>query len=287
MTKMSSVLFSLLTACTYVTYDSSALCGDDADAPVVDSPSPPPTCRSVAIVGQSNAREDGRVSELTGADLMYADPFPGVRELVREGSGTAYPPTWSVDLDLPAVKPVVFGGILRFGSEVVMARDLVAARPGTTWRMIKETIDSTSMWNIWRPSITTVTPNHFKIVHDDIVARSVDCPVAAYLFIQGESDATVLARANAYGGYLTDYVTAMRALLGDVPFVYGRLNAATAAGYVAQLRIGEASLSLPNVHMVDQDGFSLRSDNTHYLTSGVIGRAHLFSAEILSAVPNP
>lgn len=262
------------------------------DSPIVDSPldTPPPdtgpACHLIALVGQSNARGDGRVSELTGGDVALADEFADVESIIREGSGTAYPPTWSVDIPLGPTEPHTFVGINRFGVEVVIARDLFAARPDETWIIVKATLDSTSMWNQWRPSIPT-DPNHFEIVHDWIVEKATEtsCTPAAYIWIQGESDAGVLARANAYGGYLSEFVSAMRLKLGSIPFIYGRLHTGYLGAYTSIVRAGQAALGLSNVHMIDQDSYTLRSDVTHYTTASVIAMGAAYADKVLEVVP--
>ncbi len=82
-------------------------------------------------------------------------------------------------------------------------------------------------------------------------------------------------------------MTAVRARFPTVPFIYGRLHISTAGvAYVSTVRAGQEALSLPDVHMVDQDPFPLRgSDSLHFSTTSLLDLGHAYSTAVLSAVP--
>lgn len=286
--RLLALLLTMLLGCGLsLSSDTHGVCGTDAaidaafvapDA-AVDAPA---VCHSIAIEGQSNATGAGRTSELTGADVAYATPYGSVLEAVRLANGGTNPPVWT-EYALSPTQPRVFQSIDKFGIELTLARDLVAARPGVTWRIIKADIGGTTLYDHWNPA--NPSPSIFTNVHDYLAAQSADCPIAAYIWIQGESDANQISRATAYGSRLTAYVNAVRARFPAVPFIYGQLNSATSAPYTATVRAGQAALSLPDVHMIDQDSYPLRADLFHYTTPAVLSLGHVYATAVLAAVP--
>lgn len=268
-----------IVACSAQPAGVTALCG--ADAAIDAAPLP---CHLLILTGQSNMRGDGRVNELSSTDAYLSDPYTPVDEVVRLANGTTNPPAWT-EFPLSPTQPRLWASLYRFGIELTMARDLVAARPGVRWVIAKAAIGGTTLYDQWDPS--NPSPSIFENVHDWIAQQAIatNCTPAAYLWIQGESDANQVSRAAAYGTNLTEYVNAVRARFGVIPFIYGRLNIATAATYVSSVRSGQEALSLPDVHLIDQDPYGLRSDGVHYTTPSMIALGHDYATAVLSAVP--
>jgi hypothetical protein len=237
---------------------------------------PPAEKRCIVIAGQSNARGIGQAFDLTPETLFYADPYKPVLEAQRQMGGTE-----DVQHAFAPVGPQVpWTATPRFGIDVRLARDLVAARPSTRWVLIKAGFDGTNLAVDWAPGGAT-----FVNVHDWIDAQAAlqGCTPAAYIWIQGENDATSSSRANAYGTNLTAYVNAIRARYGAIPFIYGRLVATGVASFEAQVRAGQAALATSNSHMVDQDGFEM--NGVHFTGLGLVNLGARYSAKVLEVVP--
>lgn len=284
-------------SCTYVTESNvSGLCGDDVptDAPPAIDASPdvptldaaPPdaarSCYAILIAGDSNAKGEGRVPELTGADVALAAEFPDVEYRVRLANGTANPPAWT-EYPIGGVRPVLWSGIDRFGIEVTMARDLVAARPDVRWVIIKAAIGGTTLYDTWRAN--TSTPWVFANVHDwfDAQLAETGCTAVAYVLILGGSDALQISRANAYGGRLTTYEAAIKTRYPGIAFVDGRLHDSTAYPYAVPVQAGQDAL-VGGIE-VNQSAATLRSDGFHFTTPSEIMLGHLYATPVLSVTP--
>lgn len=283
----------LTAGCTYVTESGSAsgLCGDDVptdaapeiDAPVVDAPPPVKPCYAIFIAGDSVAKGEGRVPELTGSDTSLATEFPDVEYHVHIASGTANPPNWT-EYDFGGVRPVLWNGIARFGIEVTMARDLVAARPDVRWVIIKAAIGGTTLYDTWRAD--PPSPWVFNSVHngfDSTLAATGGCMPIAYNLLLGGSDALQISRANGYGGRLATYEAVVKARYPGIAFIDARLHDSTAYPHAGPVQAGQDA-TVGDIK-VNQSSGVLRSDGFHYTTPSEISRGHIFAAANLSVAP--
>jgi hypothetical protein len=259
----------------------------DASITIPDT-TPPDTsvldCKGVAIIGQSNANGEGRVSELSGADVTYADAYTDVQESVRLASGTANPPSWT-EYSLSDTQPRLFSGVLKFGVDVSMARYLFTNRPEYRWVIVKAGIGGTTLADTWDPS--NASPSIFENVHDwiDTQMTAADCTLSAYVWIQGENDAMQVSRAAAYGTNLTAYVTALRVRYPAIPFIYGRLHISASPTYTATVRAGQEALSASSITIIDQDTGALRADGLHYTTPSVLALGTTYGTAVSGAIP--
>lgn len=261
----------------------------DASITVPDTAIPdvaPLACKGVAIIGQSNANGEGRVSELTGPDLVYADAYPDVQESVRltNASFGLSPPSWT-EYSLSSVQPRLFQGVVKFGVDVSMARELFTTRPEYRWVIVKAGIGGTTLADTWDPS--NASPNIFENVHDwvDTQMTAADCTLSAYIWIQGENDAMQVSRAAAYGANLSAYLTAVRARYTGIPFIYGQLHVDGSPTYRATVRAGQQALSGTGLTLVDQDTGALRADGLHYTTASVLALGTSYATAVSGAIP--
>lgn len=288
----TKLILLLLAGCgTNLNSDEHGVCGTDAtidspaeiDAPPIDAPS---ACYAVLLTGDSNARGDARVPDLTGADVALATEYSAVEFRVHLANGTANPPAWT-EYPVGGVRPVSWVGIDRFGIEVTMARDLVATRPDVRWVIIKAAIGGTTLYDTWNPN--TSAPWVFVNVHDGLDAQLAEtgCTPVAYVWEHGGQDALQVSRANAYNTRLPLYVDAVRLRYPGIPFIYGRLHNSSAYPYAGPVRTAQENLPSvrAGVHMIDQDAGTLRSDGYHYNTPSVITLGHAFAAQVLSVAP--
>lgn len=140
---------------------------------------------------------------------------------------------------------------------------------------------ATSLAQTWSPNHSL--PSLFDDTADWIDSLAVECPLGAFLWIQGEKDANQSSFANAYGSNLSGFVSALRSRFPAVPFIYGRLNDDVAAAYVTTVRTGQAALSASDIYMIDQDPYALRSDGIHYTTTSTLELGHDYADAVLTA----
>ena len=271
-----------LAACGHEPVHGTAFCGEDA--PPVDAA---PGCRAIMIAGPSNARGTGSQYELTPGLAYLATPFPDVQEAVHLAKGQAYPvnPPW-IDYALSDTQPrTTWNTTPRFGIELTLARDIAAARPSETWIIIKGTVDDTYLATNWAPSGPL-----FDNIHDwfDTQLALSGCAPAVYVDIRGESDSNNATYAAAFGTNYANYAAAVRARMGALPFVYGRLHIGTAYAHVATVRAGQEGLLVAGAdnHMVDQDPFPLRTnDLIHFTTTALTDLGHAYATTVLAVAP--
>jgi hypothetical protein len=118
--------------------------------------------------------------------------------------------------------------------------------------------------------------------------------VAAFFWMQGESDAEYESTADAYEANLISLIAAVRASFNNpnLPFIYGRIGDQSGLPYLSTVRAAQDAVAqlIPNVYEVDTDGLPLRPDNLHYTSDGEIELGNLFASGMMnlaSAVPEP
>lgn len=92
---------------------------------------------------------------------------------------------------------------------------------------------------------------------------------------QGESDAQVLAQANAYEANLTSLISAFRSDvgMGNIPVLVARLSSninATTCPYWATVRAAQEAVAgaVSGVYIVNQDNATMQADGIHYTNAG-------------------
>lgn len=95
-----------------------------------------------------------------------------------------------------------------------------------------------------------------------------------FWFIQGESDCVALQYANAYQGYLADFVTGARADFGVSKFIdnniYVNIPSSGSPG-LSTVRTAKANVDAgdANFFLANSDAWSFQADNVHLSTTGV------------------
>ena len=242
--------------------------------------------RLILIAGQSNARGIGNAADI---DPAIAAPYPAVLYATTFGND-ANPPLEKV-YPVDALGPRIdMGGVNRFGIELTMGRTLDAAVPGG-FVIGKFAFDSTSIAGEWSPTgayptIPAGGPNLFTQLatfeHD--LATATGSELAAFVWIQSESDALNAVNGSLYGMRLAMFIGAVRFAMPSVPFIYARINAANAGAGTAQTRSGQEANQRPGVIMVDTDAFGLQSDHAHFTSASLVGLGPVFAQTILGAL---
>lgn len=269
----------------------------------------PARLRAVVIIGQSNARGIGIVSELPGSDYAYPPlPFSVMYgnflqpQIQRTYTGALTPlcikflATGSATSDCPADDQ-------SFGIELSLASAL-----GSGWVIGKYTADGTSLAEEWDPTGTwcpagpcvgsdgAPNPTMYQayVAWQAAFLAQTGAQLAAVIWIQGEQDATTIPLATAYGGELTTFIADVRRDSGvAVPFLYGELpladgsamdgSALTEPG-VAEVRAGEVADQdvAQGIIMVSQDGYAMTG--VHFVGSSLIALGSAYATALLDAV---
>lgn len=237
------------------------------------------------ILGQSNAVGVGLVSGLT--DASYATAYPAVHYVAQIDGNTDPPVLTTYDGDLD---DVFFSAAQRMGIELSLGRDLDHSMPDR-WVILKSALSSTSLSGNHDPNGTypTAQPNWFTqcVTFARAQLAALNARLGVVIWIQGENDGGALGTANAYDDNLLEYVDALRAALGEVPFLYGRLNAAADVLYKTELRASQANCNgaRTDLIMVDMDAVALdATDNVHYTADGYVALGHIYASAALAAM---
>lgn len=257
----------------------------DVDASVIAVSDADDRRALVVLGGQSNAVGTARVG-LLPEELVLTEPYP--LPYVAVFGGAANPPVLmdhpAADLGMRATRE----GQLIFAAELTMGRALDAAAPGR-WAIFKDALSSSCLEH-WSPTGTYPTlapPNWFTqwIARTREAERETGSRVAAFVWIQGECDASQETSATRYGERLKTFVAAFHAQFPGVPFVYGRLSRNFSGKYAAIVRAAQDELaSEPGFHLVDLDPYPLQSDRIHYTASAFLQMGPAFADAILASV---
>jgi hypothetical protein len=200
-----------------------------------------------------------------------------------------------------------------FGPEISVGQDLVNAGLYSTVAGVKavengaflatqaEIPAAADVNNNWNPSTAEqsgVYGSDYWAMLGDVAAaqQSYGQPtqVAAFFWMQGESDAEYESTADAYEANLISLIAAVRASFNNpnLPFIYGRIGDQSGMPYLSTVRAAQDAVAqlIPNVYEVDTDDLPLRPDLTHYTSDGEIELGNLFASGLInltSAVPEP
>lgn len=222
------------------------------------------------LAGQSNM--EGRAHR-SGLPPVLAAPQPGIRFFFADSWGPLAPGS-----SVRPEPPDGFGPEIGFGAEL-------AAHPsvGATQAIIKHTRGGTSLATDWCPGtgkeylrlLAKVQAAQAALAQEGRAVR-----LRAFVWMQGERDATTEEDATAYGTRLETFIHRIRSDLGadDLPFVIGRINAprkpyrdAVRAAQVA------AAARLSGISWVDTDDLALL-DEIHYNAGALVELGRRFVA---------
>lgn len=180
------------------------------------------------------------------------------------------------------VKPG-FGAILAVsGSELSFAKEISRRLPNDNIRIIKGAVAGTSLVEYWL-SPSAGVPSKEDLYHkllntvvkpalDDITAQGDTYEIAGFLWMQGESDASIPAMANAYEANLTHFIKDIRNDLGvsNLPFIIAKIDRTTSWPYNAVVRQAQdnVAIKMAKIGIFDTAGFE--TDGAHYLSPGYV-----------------
>lgn len=244
----------------------AALCGDDASIDAaIDTPAGGSPRRFIVIAGQSNAYGMG---DSIAIPTSIAAPYPDVRLVQAISLDAGYHLATSHD---GALQPRSDG---KFGVELTLGRAL------PQYDIIEVGINGTSLWYNWKPTGPwPTTPNLYSQMVALAQGAAVGHDVAAFIWIQGESDAGNSTWANAYGAELTDLAARVHTAFPGALFVYDRLSSQTTFAYKAQIRAAqEAAMNGSGMAMVDVDDLGI--SGYHFTAQGLLDLGNRLGAVI-------
>jgi hypothetical protein len=149
--------------------------------------------------------------------------------------------------------------------------------------IIKVSEGGTNLWRDWNPTLPdSLYTKTLDAVRTAKATRMIK--VAGVLWMQGESDAEADFMAKDYGANLTAFIQSLRRDLGDqsIPFAACRINPVDPKmPYVADVRAGQESISLPGYAWFNCDGLVKQADGVHYAAAGEIDLGNLFAGAII------
>jgi hypothetical protein len=260
--------------------------GDSFDFTVADPL--PSSSGLIVIAGQSNAIGYA-IAEQSDPGLGLTVPFGAVQLQTKVGQANN-PITWTFDLSPQALQPYTTGNVPSMGSELTMGRMLRAAAPRFNY-IGKFALGDSSLAQMWIPASTYPTNPGPPNLYSQLVSYISTCvansrqPVGTFVWIQGETDATVSADANAYAANLTTFIDSLRSTFGNFRVVIVELNAAHSYAYASIVRAQQASYvaGAANALLVNTDDIALGGDGIHYDARGQALLGYRVGAAILSA----
>jgi hypothetical protein len=190
-----------------------------------------------------------------------------------------------------------------FGPEISVGQDLLNAGVYPKVAEVKTAINGTFLatqaeipsaadmngnWNPATSEQSAVYGSYYQQMLGDVAAaqQSYGQPtkVAAFFWMQGESDAEYASTADAYESNLISLIAAVRASFNNpnLPVIYGRIDDQNPSDfpYAATVRAAQDAVasSIPHVYEVDTDSLPLRYDDTHYTSQGIIELGNLFAS---------
>lgn len=244
----------------------------------------------VLMAGQSNMQGYAKASGLP-ANLQA----PNSEILYYDGSADS-----KTRNTLMPLQPNSTSSGTYFGPEITLGSTLLAANPDTTYALIKYGDAGKNLHTQFRapyPGDLDGGTNYlamrltFDTALQALVAAGYTPEIIGMVWLQGESDASTLAGAEAYDENLTDFVSDMRSHYGeDLPFVIGGIGYTTAA-YRDTVMAGQMSVAdaMPNVSYFDNDDINSAVPYNHLLhfetpQMQIIGQR--YATELL-AIPEP
>ena len=174
------------------------------------------------------------------------------------------------------------------GVEISFGREMAELLPGENVAVIKYAYSSTDLANDWNPE----TGSHYETFMNTIEAALAALPeeyvpeIEGMLWIQGESDSTDLAEANAYETNLNDFIATLRTELDspDMAFVMSELADIPRWTYGDTVRAAEAAVAAGDslTSLVAVDDLPFNTDGYHYSSAGLITLGERMAQEMVA-----
>ncbi len=255
--------------------------------------------------GQSNTVTRAPATELSGGNVIYNQRYAPVRYLTKQSANTDTPLVWSEygyntprALGPSTPPPGLTNLQPHVGYALSMMRDLDTASPNRWANLVCAIGGSGSFF--WYPSSgyptsPPATPNLYTQWISTILAAkaAVGASNVIITWDHGGTDALTLPTAVGYIDFLTDFVNATRADLGNigpfggpVPFVYGLLPAEVIGrDYVAEVRQCQIDFesTMPALTLISEDSITIASgeyDGLHFNGNGYMSLGHLYAPAV-------
>ena len=182
-----------------------------------------------------------------------------------------------------------------FGPEVSFGHRL-AEELTKDFRIVKFAQGNTSLaWN-WNPDVSGSLYERLifeaRAAIDNLEAAGHDVRVAGMMWMQGGNDAWDMLEANAYEGNLSKLIEHVRADLAAplMPIIIGRIHDKhyPSFPYAEVVRTAQMNVAAADVMAawIDTDSFSLRDDNVHFDSQGIIDLGRAFARSYLDMPGN-
>lgn len=239
----------------------------------------------IAIVGQSNAVGFTDIDTVTNSGL-WSPAYPRVQAKEQQGTN-ANPPVWTF-YPTRALQPKPEHATLNMGIELSLGRYLDARRP-SGFSIVKFGLGDTGLNDHWLnpaypvggPSLLDQMIAFLRASESELGGR-----IAAFIWIQGERDATDATDAAAYETNLTTLISDLRAIWPDLPFLYNRLHTSNPGAQKAVIRTAQTNVdaNVAGTTMVNCDDLALQGDNLHFTGDGYITLGNRFGTATLAAL---
>ena len=268
----------------------------------------------ILLAGQSNASgstpiTDLRLHESTNA-ARYDSGFSNVKIMYWNDYGTTYSPEGnSSGGQFVDVKTGQGATVNSFGIEIGLAEYLSETYPGETFYLIKSAIGGSmltsnkadSSASYWLNNGTTegraytVFKNCVLNGLAALEAQGLDPEVVAFMWMQGESDATVAANANNYLANMNSFNTQLQTMIPDqyeptngIAILDSAIATNACWNYPSQVNAAKRQFAEQNqnYYYLDTTNLVATADAAHYGASDMIKLGRAFGAGIQTVLKN-
>ncbi len=221
------------------------------------------------VAGQSNANGGGNIVDLAPNEAELAEPQESLFQYRLLGQTLVETEMWqplAPRRNSPQSPNAYFGADLSFGQ--AMER-----RTGTPIAIIKVAANGTSLAEEWLPSKEDRYPWMVEKVDsalEQLGSLGFTPTLSGFLWNQGEGDAGVLSRAEAYDDNLAALAMAVRTDFDapNLPFLFNEAHINLARAFVPQLRQSQlnAASADPLMRLINADDLLLGYDAVHFTT---------------------
>jgi hypothetical protein len=167
--------------------------------------------------------------------------------------------------------------LTQWGPEAEFARQWRAANPNNTCYIVKWARGSTDLVSDWQQDGTGPEWNDLETYYNDATANLTAAGIAfatpAFLWMQGEGDATTEAYANAYETNLTELFASVRTLINPrVKIVVGRISYLPAYTYGETVRAAQKAVveADGNAAIISTDALTMKPAEVHYINEDFV-----------------
>ena len=190
---------------------------------------------------------------------------------------------WSGAWQWQGLAPASYWGASYFGPEVTFGRNMADADPKQPVGLVKYAISGTDLAQCWYPGASKDDGTAgdcyegfrttLKAALETLDENEISWRIAGMAWMQGESDATLQAWAEAYEANLTAFIRRVREDVGrpKMPFAMGRIDCSVHCTYRDTVRAAQDAVAstLDRVSVVETEDLPQILDSLHYDGSGM------------------